>query len=304
VGDPVLLLQAHTQFGLASLNLGEPTVALEHLDKGTVLDDPELHRSHAFVPALYPGVFCLGGAALTLWLLGHPDRALKRSDEALALARKIDHPFSLAWALFFAAWLHGLRREWPMAAERAEATVALCAEKGFAQFLLVGTCRLGEALIELGRIEEGIAQMRDALAAMPSHELFRPYHLALLAMALGKAGRPDDALTQVAEALALTERSDERWWEGDIYRVRGELLLECGGSSEAEACFRHAVEIARRQSAKSLELRATTSLARLLDKQGSRDEARRMLGEIYGWFTEGFDTADLEDAKALHDALS
>jgi predicted ATPase len=108
----------------------------------------------------------------------------------------------------------------------------------------------------------------------------------------------------VAEALALVERSDERYWEAGIYRLKGELLLESRGSSEAETCFRRAIEIARRQSAKSLELRATTSLARLLDKQGRQDEARRMLGEIYGWFSEGFDTADLKDAKALLDELS
>jgi predicted ATPase len=108
----------------------------------------------------------------------------------------------------------------------------------------------------------------------------------------------------VAEALALVERRDERMWEAEINRVKGELLLESGGSSEAETCFRHAIDIARRQSAKSLELRATTSLARLLDKQGRRDEARRMLGEIYGWFTEGFDTADLKEAKALLEELS
>ena len=135
-------------------------------------------------------------------------------------------------------------------------------------------------------------------------ELGRPGDLASLAAAYGKAGRTDDALALVAEALALVERRDERAWEAEIYRVKGELLLESGGSSEAETCFRRAIEIARRQSAKSLELRATTSLARLLDKQGKQDEARRMLGEIYGWFTEGFDTADLKDAKALLEELS
>jgi tetratricopeptide (TPR) repeat protein len=118
------------------------------------------------------------------------------------------------------------------------------------------------------------------------------------------AERTDDALALVAEALALLERRDERHWEAEIYHVKGDLLLKCGGSSEAETCFRRAIEIARRQSAKSLELRATTSLARLLDKQGRQDEARRMLADIYGWFTEGFDTADLKDAKALLDALS
>jgi predicted ATPase len=135
-------------------------------------------------------------------------------------------------------------------------------------------------------------------------ELNRPYWLAALAAACGKAERTDDTLALVAEALALVERRDEHYWEADICRVKGELLLESRRSSEAETCFRHAIEIARRQSAKSVELRATTSLARLLDKQGRRDEARRMLGEIYGWFTEGFDTADLKDAKALLDALS
>jgi len=135
-------------------------------------------------------------------------------------------------------------------------------------------------------------------------ELGRSYYLAVLAAACGKAGRTDDALALEVEALSLVERRDERWWEADIYRVKGDLLLESGGSSEAETSFNRAIEIARRESAKSLELRATTSLARLLDKQGRRDEARRMLGEIYGWFTEGFDTADLKDAKALIDALS
>ena len=148
--------------------------------------------------------------------------------------------------------------------------------------------------------------MRAALAAMQSigTELDRPWILAALAAACGKGGRTDDAFAFVAEALALVERRDERIGETDICRVKAELLLESGGSSEAEDCFHRAIEVARRQSAKSLELRATISLARLLDKQGRRDEARRMLGEIYGWFTEGFDTPDLKDAKALLEELS
>jgi predicted ATPase len=148
--------------------------------------------------------------------------------------------------------------------------------------------------------------MRDAMAAMPSRgrELERPTYLAMLAAAYGKGGRTDDALALVAEALALVERRDERGWEAEIYRLKGELLFESGGLVEAETCFRRSIEVARRQSAKSLELRPTTSLARLLDKQGKRGEARRILGEIYGWFTEGFDTADLKDAKALLEELS
>jgi predicted ATPase len=306
VGDPALLLEAHLQLGTASFYLGEPTVAREHWDRAIVLYDPERHRSLAFVYATDPGVVGLAWAAAALWDLGYPDQALKRSDEALALARKIAHPFSLAFALVFANWIRALRREWPMAAEHAEATIALSAEQGFVHWLLLGTFYRGAALTEQGRTDEGIAEMRDALAAMPSRggELGRPGYLAWLAAAYDKAERTDEALALVAEALALVERRDERNWEAEIYRVKGELLLESGGSSEAETCFRRAIEIARRQSAKSLELRATTSLARLLDKQGRQDEARRILGEIYAWFTEGFDTADLKDAKALLEELS
>jgi class 3 adenylate cyclase/predicted ATPase/DNA-binding IscR family transcriptional regulator len=306
VGDPALLVEAHAALGVASFYLGEPTVARAHFGKGITLYDPERHRSHAFVYGQDPGVVCLARVAVALWYLGYPDQALKRSDEALALARKIAHPFSLAYALFFGAWLHELRREWRMAAEHAEAMVVLSAEQGFAERLLWGTFFRGEALAEQGTTDEGIAQMRDALAAMPSRgrNLDRPSFLATLAAAYGKAGRTDDALALVAEAVALVERRAERIWEADIYRVKGELLLKSGGSSEAETCFRHAIEVARRQSAKSLELRATTSLVRLPDKQGRRDEARRMLGEIYDWFTEGFDTADLRDAKALLEELS
>jgi predicted ATPase len=305
-GDQALLLEAHLPLGITSFLLGEPTVAREHLDQGIALYDPERHRSHAFLYGQDPGVVCLAWAAVALWHLGYPDQASKRSDEAIVLARKVAHPFSLAFALMFATWIHELRREWPMAAEDAEATVAVSAERGFANRLLLGTQFRGQALTGQGRTDEGIAQMRDSLTALPSigFEINRPYFLATLAGAYGKAGRTDDALPLVAEALALVDRSDERWCEAELYRVKGELLLESGASSEAETCFRRAIEIARRQSAKSLELRATTSLARLLDKERRRDEARRMLGEIYGWFTEGFDTADLKDAKTLLEKLS
>jgi predicted ATPase len=171
---------------------------------------------------------------------------------------------------------------------------------------MFGTIFRGWAQTEQGRVDEGISQIRRGLVAMPGleTEVFRPASLNALAAACGKFGQIDDALALVAEALATVERSGERHWEAEIYRLKGELLLESKGSSEAETCFRRAIDIARRQSAKSLELRAVTSLSRLLQKQGKKDEARRMLAEIYDWFTEGFDTADLKDAKALLEELS
>ena len=307
VDDPALLLEALHALAQASFWLGEATVAREHCDRAVALYDPERHRSHV-------RSFTAKTPAFSVWATRHersgilviPIRPSKRSDEALALARKIAHPFSLASALLFAGQLHWFRGELPMASEHYEATVILSAEQGFADWLGWGTFSRGCALAEQGMTDEGIAQMRDALAAMPCRgmQIGRPASLAELTAAYGKAGRTDEALALVAEALALVERRDERDWEAEIYRVKGELLLESGGSSEAETCFRRAIEVARRQSAKSLELRATTSLARLLDKQGRRHEARQVLGEIYGWLTEGFDTADLKDAKALLDALS
>ena len=147
--------------------------------------------------------------------------------------------------------------------------------------------------------------MRHGIGAMPGWaEMYRPGALSLLAAACGKEGQTDDALALVAEALAAVKKGDEHRWEAEIYRVKGELLLASKESSEAEPCFRHAIDIARCQSAKSLELRAVVSLSRLLQQQGKNDEARRILAEIYGWFTEGFDTADLKDAKALLEELS
>jgi class 3 adenylate cyclase/predicted ATPase len=305
VGDPACLLPAHLRLSTASFYLGEPTVSRAHSEQGIALYDPERHGSLAFVYNQDLGVNCLGWAAITLWFLGYPGLALTRKDEALLLAGRIAHRFSQVFPLYFASWLHALRREWPMATEHAEETVALSAEQGFADWQFLGTFVRGQALAEQGRTDEGVGEMLEAMAALPSigFEIIRPYNLAVLAAAYGKAGRTDDALALVAEALALVERREERWWEADICRVRGELLAS-RRSSDAETSFRHAIDVARRQSAKSLELRAVTSLSRLLRKQGKRDEARQMLAEIYGWFTEGFGTADLQDAKALLEELS
>ena len=148
--------------------------------------------------------------------------------------------------------------------------------------------------------------MRSGLAGLRSLgvDLFRPRFLSQLAAACGMVGQTHDALALVAEALDAAEKSGECHWEAEIYRLKGELLLNSKGSTEAETCFLHAIDIARRQSAKSVELRAVMSLSRLLQKKGKKEEARRMLAEIYGWFTEGFDTADLKEAKALLEELS
>jgi predicted ATPase len=250
---------------------------------------------------------CLTHSAWTLWQLGYPDQALTRGNEALALAQRLSHPFNLAYAEFFVGVLRQLRREARAAQEHAESGIALSTEHGFIELLADATALRGWAMAQHGRNEEAIAQIQEGLAA--SHaigvELWRPYFLCLLAEAYMETGRLDDGLSALTEGLATAEEHEDRHNQAEIHRLKGELLLKQDDSNatEAHGCFRRAIEIARKQSAKSLELRATMSLARPLANQGKRDEARAMLAKIYNWFTEGFDTADLKDVKALLDEL-
>jgi predicted ATPase len=224
------------------------------------------------------------------------------------LAQKLAHPFSLAYALCGMAWPLQFRREARATQEWAEAAITLAAEHGFAHWVAAGMMYRGWALIEQGQGEEGLAQLRQGLAAWreTGAKLLQHYFLGFLAEAHAKMGQVKEGLEVVAEALAAVPKSG-RFWEAELYRLKGELLLKAEGGGmkdEAENCFWQAIEVARRQEARSLELRATVSLGRLWQSQGKREEARRMLAEIYGWFTEGFDTVDLQEAKALLEKLS
>jgi predicted ATPase len=185
---------------------------------------------------------------------------------------------------------------------------AISTEHGFIFWLAEANILHGWAMAEQGRNEEAIAHIQEGLAAFRAAgaEAERPQNLSLLAHACMKTGRLDDGLSALTEALAVADEREARVYEAEAHRLKGELLLKQNNSNAAEAqsCFQRAIEIARKQSAKSWELRATMSFARLLDKEGKRDEARAMLADIYGWFTEGFDTADLKDAKALLDQLT
>jgi predicted ATPase len=323
--DPVLLLQAHHAMWTTSFYLGELPSAHEHTERGMALYNVQQTPSHAFLYGGHdPGACCQVMGALILWSLGYPDQALQKSHEALNLARELSHPYSLANTLACSAIFHQLRREAHLTQRRAEAAVTLSTEQGFPFWLAWGSVLQGWALAEQGQREEGVAQIRQGLAAYRAigGEMMRSQFLALLAEVHGKMGQADEGLMDLAEALAAVDKTGERRWEAELYRLKGELTLQKFQASnskvsitesesltanlqcEAEAWFLKAVEIAHKQQAKSLELRATTSLARLLAKQGPRDKARTMLADIYNWFTEGFDTADLRDAKALLDELS
>jgi adenylate cyclase len=306
--DPLLVLLGHWYLGFISFSLGEYTTARVHLEQVIAFYDPDQHhRSLVFLRGSDPGPSALAFAACCLWCLGYPEQALKRSQEALALAREFDHAFSLADVLCYGGCLfHDMRRDAPALKDHAEEFMRLSNETGLAGWLVDATSFWGEALTKLGQVEEGMAQLREAVAAKRSTGARCRLSgvLGALAEARAKAGQPEEGLATLAEALAWVEKTDERCFEAELYRVQAELLLMQGEDAEAEASLQQAIEVAQRQSAKSWELRATTSLARLWHQQGRMDEARQTLAEIYGWFTEGFDTPDLQEAKALLEELS
>jgi predicted ATPase len=251
---------------------------------------------------------CLSYAAQALWMLGYPDQALQRCQAALNLARQLSHPFSVAFGLGHRAVLHQFRREGRAVCESAQELITFCTERGFSQWIDMGTILHGWGLAAQGQGEMSIAQMRQGLLSSQSAgtKLGQAPVLAQLAEAYWRAGQTAAGLQALTEALAVMDTTSECWWAAETYRLEGELLLQQDilDVSGAEACFQNALDIARQQHAKSWELRAATSLARLWQGQDKRAEAHALLAPIYGWFTEGFDTADLQEAKALLDALT
>jgi predicted ATPase len=253
-------------------------------------------------------VRCLAYAAWTLWCLGYPAQAVRRSQEALALAQELTHPHSLAYAHHFAAFLHHRRREAPACLALAEALLTLATAQEFPHYVGFGLCWRGVALAMQGQGEASLAQMRQGMAAVlaTGQGLARPLCLVLLAEAAGHAGQVNEGLRLLAEALMALEASGRGDLLAEAYRLQGAFLLRQAvpDAAQAEACFQQALALARSQQAKSWELRAALSLGRLWQHQSQRAEAYALLAPIYGWFTEGFDTADLQDARALLEELA
>jgi predicted ATPase len=317
--DPTFLLEAHQALGVTLFYLGEFAPARLYLEQAIMLYNPQQHRSLAFRFGEDIKVVCLAHTAIALWCLGYPAQALERIDESLTLGLELSHPHSLTFAHNFATAFHQLRLEVAAVQEQAEAGLMLAGEHGFPLWLAWGTMLRGWALAEQTQGEAGMAQMRAGLDAWRATgaELLRPYFLALLVEVCGKMGQVEEGLTLLAEALAVMHKSGEHLWEAELQRLQGELLLQASvqgpksgvfnphpirrmpHAEEAEAAFRQALAMARRQQAKSWELRAALSLSRLWQRQGKRAEAHELLTEVYGWFTEGFDTADLQEARAL-----
>lgn len=303
---PILLVEGHWALGVALAYSGEFTVSLEHLERAIAFYEPAQYASHIRNTGHDPAVASRCQAAWVLWSLGHLDQALIMSREALALAEALGYPHSLTMAEYFAAQLHQFRRETEMCRERAEATMGLATEHGLMDWMTLGTIQLGWALAEQGQVEKGMAEMRRGLAEYKERgaELRKPYFLGMLADLLRKAGHLEESISVLDEALATAHRTTDSFYEAELYRLKGEaLLMQPTRSTEAEGCLRQAVEISRRQQAKSWELRAMMSLCRLRQRQSKQKQARRELEATYAWFAEGLDTGDLKEAKGLLEEL-
>jgi predicted ATPase len=302
--DVDLLLEAHSSMATSLFYLGEFTLAQEYLEQAIALYDPRQHHSHAFLYGLDPGVSGLSRASLSLWALGYPEQSLGRSREALALARDLSHPFSLSYALNFAAILHHFRYEPQTAQALIQTSIGIASEQGLQLITMLGDVLAAGIIAEGESTRESLVRLHQSIEACRAvgSEMCWPYGLGIAAGVCLKAGRINEGLAAIEEALAVIDRTEERFYEAELHRVKGELLLQStdqNSQSEAESCFRRAIAVAQSQRAKSWELRATMSLARLYQRQGVNEQAQQILAEIYGWFTEGFGAADLTEAQAL-----
>jgi adenylate cyclase len=309
--DPMQVMIGHYGLAVPLLFVGEFSGSLAHAEQVVALYDLPLHRSLAFSHGQDPAVVSLSMAIYDLWFLGYPDRALKKGLEALALAKELDHPLTSLFALEFTARLRRWRRETQAVQELAEVVLRYWTEHGMEMAEAGGTMHNAWVLSERGQPAEGSAQFERGLAAWQATGMANhlPEFLAVWAEMHGKAGDPEKGLSIVEEALALAHNSGERYYEAELYRLRGQLLLmpDVGDEQGAEASFYQAIEVARRRNAKMCELRATTSLCHLWLAQERGDkyrEAHKMLAGVYDWFTEGFDTRDLQEAEAVLEALA
>jgi DNA-binding winged helix-turn-helix (wHTH) protein/predicted ATPase len=312
--DPSLLLEAYRALGQTLFWRGELVAAQTALTQGLALYNPQHHRTNAVLYGRDSRVDCHCYAAWLLWLRGYPERAVQGLEAGRLLARELTDPYGLAHALLWEAILSQFRRAAHAAQAWAEAAMALCTEQGYTQWLAGSTIVRGWSLVMQGQGEEGLGQIHQGLAAHQASgsQVALPYFLALLAEASGQVGQVGEGLQVLASLLTTVQQRGGYWWQAELYRLQGELLLAQAGQgqrstgpsrADAESGLQQALAIARRQQAKSMELRAALSLARLWQRQGQHAAAYELLAPVYHWFTEGFDTADLQEAKALLAAL-
>jgi predicted ATPase len=305
-GDDELRLQAHHSAWSTLVYLGHPAKARDHADAGRQLYHPEKHASHRFAYGGHDPGACAGWiGAMAEWLLGYPEKARASITESLALSERIAHPFTLSISLTISSMVYLNRREPERALRQLEAAELLAAEQRLSLVFEPGILR-GAALAEQGAVDEAIALIREGVTKSTrlGRTFLLSYGLAFLAQGLVRHGDQAAALAALREGLALADVTGEHYWVAELHRLTGTVLLAENKLDEGGASIQHAIRIAQAQQARSLELRATASLARLWRDQGKVSEARELLAPVYGWFTEGFDTRDLKEAKALLEELA
>ena len=309
-GDALRRALACRALGTSLFFLGRLDVACNQLKRGIALDDAaEVGEGRRLELSLYadsPGVACRLYLACTEWLLGMPDRAIGNLETGLTLSNRSADPHLITRALAYAALVHHWRGEFDTARRRAEAAIALAHERGITQWLQMATICQGVALARLGEPDAGIRELRAGSAgwhAIGSRGIGSLW-LGFTAEACMAAGQSEAALEALNRADDAAAAMSEVFYQAELHRLRGVLLMTTGDSARAEDWLRRAIEVAASQCAKSLELRAATSLARLWRWQGKRSEAHDILAPVHGWFTEGFETVDLKEARALLDELA
>jgi predicted ATPase len=299
--DITLVQEGHIDQGLIAFYRGDPVTARTHLEQSQPLLDTS-RLSTTLLPH-ETGVRHGFYGMMVLWLLGYADQAEQWNQEFLERAQQVEHMPRQASTQLFAAILSQHRRDVAATQAYAEALIDLATAQGFGHRVAQGQMMRGWALAMQGDAATGVAHIQQGLETVQSRgqKLYHSYHLSLLAEACGQEGQPEAGLSVLDEALALVEATDERWWEAELYRLKGELLLclPCPNISQATTCFHQALEVARRQQAKSLELRAALSLSRLWQQHGQQDPAMQLLSAVYRGFTEGFETPDLQEATRL-----
>jgi predicted ATPase len=305
--DPAGLVLGHLSSGRNLMFAGRFSASRSHLEALLALYDPLAHSSLVHQAGFHPNGNAQACLGIVLLSLGYPDQALARSKTAAAEARRLAHLPSLASILALGAVPFALVGEDAILGEWADQLVAVASEQGlpFWGAMGMGTTYRGWVKVKNGDVSEGMSLLRSGTAAFrgTGAELFAPYPVSLLASACQIAGQIEESLTLLSEALLIVERTGERWFAAELNRQKGQLLLQLGNSATAEELFRKALSIAAEQGAKLWELRAAASLARLRREQGRHGEARSFLAPVCHWFTEGFGTPDLKDAKALLDCI-
>jgi class 3 adenylate cyclase/predicted ATPase len=306
------IMLGHRLIGYSLITMGELQLGYAHIEQAVALYNPHQHRSMAFRYGQDTGVAAQALLALALGYLGYPDQALQGSHQAVYAAHELNHANTLGYVLTHACFVYQFRRDVDSVVEGAQTLMTLSQQQGLPTWLAIATTMEGWVMLERGQPEAGVAHIRQGLVDLlaTGSRILSSHLFVLLAEGYAALGQITEALNVITEALEFVRQTDERWWEAEIYRLKGELLLKDKGGTlcvkdeeSAGACFLNAIEVARRQEAKSLELRATVSLARLWQAHGKQEEAHQMLAEIYGWFTEGFETVDLREAKALLEAF-